>query len=66
MSKVKQSDGLTSHFGLTKVHKVGKTNKANRIVRIEHYKELAFQNVLNTMRKTDRAEKQRNDRRAKR
>ena len=66
MSKEKQQDGLTSHFGLTKVHKVGKTNKANRIVRIEHYKELAFLNVINTMRKTDRAEKQRNDRRAKR
>ena len=66
MSKEKQQDGLTSHFGLTKVHKVGKTNKANRVVRIEHYKELAFNNVLQQMKKTDRAEKQRNDSRAKR
>lgn len=65
MSKETQ-DGLKSHFGLTKVHKVGKTNKANKIVRIEHYKELSFNAVLKQFNKSERSEKQRNERRAKR
>jgi hypothetical protein len=65
MSK-QQQDGLTSHFGLTKVHKVGKTNKANRIIRVEYYKELSFNAVLTEIRKTERREKRRDERRAKR
>ena len=61
MSKETQ-DGLKSHFGLTKVHKVGKTNKGNKIVRIEHYKELSFNAVLTQMKKSERTEKRRNER----
>jgi biopolymer transport protein ExbD len=41
------------------------TNGAKR-VRIEGYKEMAFNSVVRVMRASERAEKQRNDRRAKR
>ena len=41
------------------------TNGAKR-VRVEHYKDLALNAVVRVMRKSDRAEAQRNARRAKR
>jgi hypothetical protein len=41
------------------------TNGAKR-VRVEGYKEMAFNSVVRVMRASERAEKQRNDRRAKR
>lgn len=41
------------------------TNGAKR-VRVEHYKDLALNAVCRVMRATERAEKQRNERRAKR
>ena len=41
------------------------TNGAKR-VRVEGYKEMAFNSVMRVMAKSDRAERQRNERRAKR
>jgi hypothetical protein len=41
------------------------TNGAKR-VRVESYKEMAFNSVVRVMQKSDRAERQRNERRAKR
>lgn len=41
------------------------TNGAKR-VRVESYKEMAFNSVVRVMRASDRAERQRNERRAKR
>jgi hypothetical protein len=41
------------------------TNGAKR-VRVEAYKDMAFNSVVRVMQKSERADKQRNDRRAKR
>ena len=41
------------------------TNGAKR-VRVENYKDMAFNSVIRVMQKSDRADKQREERRAKR
>jgi len=60
MSK-EQIDGYKYREAVTP-KKVGKTNKANKIVRIEYYKELSFNAVLTQMKKTERTEQRRNER----
>lgn len=61
-----ENDLTRSSSGLDKILKIGRTNKSKKIVRIEEYKEKSFNAVLRQISKTDRAEKQRNERRAKR
>jgi len=65
-NKQMENDLTRSSFNLYKVQKIGRTNKSKKIVRIEDYKEKSFNAVLRQISKTDRAEKQRNERRAKR
>ena len=61
-----ENDLRRSSSGLDKMLKIGRTNKSKKIVRVQDYKEKSFNAVLRQMSKTDRAEKQRNERRAKR
>ena len=61
-----ENDLRRSSSGLDKMLKIGRTNKSKKIVRIEDYKEKSFNAVLRQISKTDRAEKQRNERRAQR
>lgn len=42
------------------------TTNGSKRVRVEGYKEMAFNSVMRVMAKSDRAERQRNERRAKR
>ena len=61
-----ENDLTRTSQGLDKMLRIGRTNKSKKIVRIQDYKEKSFNAVLRQMSKTDRAEKQRNERRAKR
>jgi len=61
-----ENDGIRTSQGLDKMLRIGRTNKSRKIVRIQDYKEKSFNAVLRQISKTDRAEKQRNERRAKR
>ncbi len=61
-----ENDLRKSSSGLDKMLRIGRTNKSKKIVRIDGYKEKSFNAVLRQINKTDRAEKQRNERRAKR
>jgi hypothetical protein len=47
-------------------HKQKDTTNGAKRVRVESYKEMAFNSVVRVMRASDRAERQRNERRAKR
>jgi hypothetical protein len=51
----------------TKVkHNQKDTTNGSRRVRVEGYKDMAFNSVVRVMQKSERAERQRNERRAKR
>jgi len=61
-----ENDLTRTSQGLDKMLRIGRTNKSKKIVRIDEYKEKSFNAVLRQISKTDRAEKQRSERRAKR
>lgn len=46
--------------------KIGRTNKSKKIVRIEEYKNISFNVVVNLMSKNERSEKRREERRRNR
>jgi hypothetical protein len=46
--------------------KIGRTNKSKKIVRIEEYKNISFNIVVNLMSKNERSEKRKEERRRNR
>lgn len=66
-SYIYTKDGLLVLTTETKVkHNQKDTTNGAKRVRVEGYKDMAFNSVVRVMRASDRAERQRNERRAKR
>jgi hypothetical protein len=66
-TRIHTKDGLLVLTTETKVkHNQKDTTNGAKRVRVEAYKDMAFNSVVRVMAKSERAERQRNERRAKR
>ena len=57
----KTMDGL-KNSPLDVPKKIGRTNKSKKIVRVEEYKNLSFNTILNLINKNERSEKRKEER----